>query len=174
MAGSKDALVMVEAGAKEVSEDEMLRAARGGPRGESEGSSSRSTSWPPPPASPKLTLDAPTPDTAFAKEVENQVLDPLANAMRVRDKLENYAAVDRVLAEYLATLPEDGGERRAKAKNVFKALKEKVLRDEILERGQRLDGRAFDEIRTITFRRRVAAPRPWARRSLPGARRRRW
>ncbi len=37
----------------------------------------------------------------------------------------------------------------AEAKQIFKGLKEKVMRDEILERGQRLDGRRFDEIRPI-------------------------
>ena len=35
------------------------------------------------------------------------------------------------------------------AKSIFKELKEKVLRDEVLERGVRLDGRSFDEIRGI-------------------------
>src|SRR5205085_10474844 len=33
------------------------------------------------------------------------------------------------------------------AKRIFKQLKERVLRDEVLDRGVRLDGRAFDEVR---------------------------
>ena len=40
-------------------------------------------------------------------------------------------------------------ERKVEAKAIFKELKEKVLRDEVLERGVRLDGRKFDEIRPI-------------------------
>jgi len=40
-------------------------------------------------------------------------------------------------------------ERKVEAKQIFKDLKEKVLRDEVLERGLRLDGRKFDEIRSI-------------------------
>ena len=149
VAGSKDALVMVEAGAQEISEDEMLRALEAGHAAIRE-IVAEIDKLAAAAGKPKLTLEAPAPDAAVAQEVENQVLGPLTDAMRVRDKLDNYAAVDRVLAEYLATLPEDDAERRAKAKQVFKALKEKVLRDEILERGQRLDGRQFDEIRTIT------------------------
>ena len=47
-------------------------------------------------------------------------------------------------------LPEGEVERRTEAKAIFKELKEKVMRDEALERGRRLDGRAFDEIRHIT------------------------
>ena len=149
VAGSKDALVMVEAGAKEVSEDEMLRALEAGHeaiRGIVDAIDTLVAAA----GKPKLTLNPKAADAAFATEVENKVLGPLADAMRTRDKLENYAAVDRVRDEYLATLPEDDAERRREAKSVLSALKEKVLRDEILERGQRLDGRAFDEIRTIT------------------------
>ena len=54
-----------------------------------------------------------------------------------------------MLADLIASLPEDEVERAGDAKAIFKELKEKVLRDEILERGQRLDGRRFDEIRPI-------------------------
>jgi polyribonucleotide nucleotidyltransferase len=149
VAGSKDALVMVEAGAKEVSEDDILRALEAGHeaiRGIVDAIDTLVAAA----GKTKLVLTATAPDADFAKEVEAQVLGPLADAMRTRDKLENYAAIDRVKDEYLATLPEDDPGRRADAKKVFNGLKEKVLRDEILERGQRLDGRAFDEIREIT------------------------
>ncbi|MGH9174564.1 MAG: polyribonucleotide nucleotidyltransferase, partial [Vicinamibacterales bacterium] len=74
---------------------------------------------------------------------------PLTNAMRIRDKLENYGSVDEVLKELIASMPEDEAERKGEAKGIFKALQEKVLRDEILERSVRLDGRKFDEIRPI-------------------------
>src|SRR5438093_1003056 len=46
-------------------------------------------------------------------------------------------------------LPEGEIERKVEAKAVFKDLKEKVLRDEVLDHGRRLDGRKFDEIRNI-------------------------
>ena len=74
---------------------------------------------------------------------------PLTEAMRIRGKLENYDRVDEVLEELVASLPEGEVERRLEAKHIFKELKEKVLRDEAIERGHRLDGRAFDEIRPI-------------------------
>ena len=54
-----------------------------------------------------------------------------------------------MLDDLVAAIPEDEVERRSDAKTIFKDLKEKVMRDEILERGQRLDGRRFDEIRPI-------------------------
>ncbi len=149
VAGSKDALVMVEAGAQIVSEEDMIRALDAGHAAirdiivEIDKLAAAA-------GKAKLEVTAKSGDAATAAEVEAALLGPLADAMRLKDKLESYAAVDKVIDDYLATLPEDETTRRADSKSAFKALKEKVLRDEILERGHRLDGRAFDEIRTVT------------------------
>ena len=149
VAGSRDALVMVEAGAHQLSEAEMIEALEAGHEAirsiideidKLAGAAGK----------PKLTVDTKAPAPERVREVEDALLGPLADAMRIRDKLENYAAVDRVRDDYLATLPEDDTERRGDVKTIFKDLKERVLRDEVLERGRRLDGRAFDEIRAIT------------------------
>ena len=149
VAGSRDALVMVEAGAHQLSEAEMIDALAAGHEAirsiideidKLAAAAGKS----------KLTVGTKAPAPDRVSEVEDAVLGPLADAMRIRDKLENYAAVDRVLDDYLAALPEEDSERRGDVKAIFKNLKERVLRDEILERGRRLDGRAFDEIRTIT------------------------
>ena len=66
-----------------------------------------------------------------------------------RTSCENYGQVDDVLRDLVASIPEDQPQQRDDAKTIFKGLKEKVMRDEILDRGQRLDGRRFDEIRPI-------------------------
>ena len=148
VAGSRDAIVMVEAGAQEVSEDEMLRALEAGHDAirrivaaidEMAAAAGK----------PKVAAPVREADAAFARQVEEKGLAPLAEAMRVRDKLDSYARVDQVLADLLDSMPEDETERRSDAKRIFKTLKEKVLREEVLERGQRLDGRKFDEIRAI-------------------------
>ena len=149
VAGSKDAIVMVEAGAAEVSEDEMLTALATGHDAIRQIVSTIDT-LATEVGKPKVTVAAPEVDKELARDVETRALGPLADAMRISDKLENYAQVDKVLDELLASLPDDSVEQRASAKRVFKDLKEKVLRDEILERGQRLDGRKFDEIRDIS------------------------
>ena len=149
VAGSRDALVMVEAGAQQVSESEMIDALAAGHEairgiiGEIDKLAAAA-------GKSKLAVETRAPAPDLVREVEDAVLGSLADAMRIRDKLENYAAVDRVLDDYLATLPEDDAQRRGDVKAIFKNLKEKVLRDEVLERGRRLDGRAFDEVRTIT------------------------
>ena len=74
---------------------------------------------------------------------------PLTEAMRIRGKLENYDRVDEALKDLVASIPEGEVERKVEAKAIFKELKEKVLREEVLTHGVRLDGRKFDEVRPI-------------------------
>jgi polyribonucleotide nucleotidyltransferase len=150
VAGSKDAIVMVEAGAKEVSEEEMVQAldrAHAAIKEIASGIDALAKEA----GKPKLEVKQKEYSKELLDEVESKVYSPLADAMRIRDKLENYGSVDKVLAELLASIPDTEPERRADAKGIFKGLKEKVMRDEALERGRRLDGRAFDEIRPITI-----------------------
>ena len=148
VAGSKDGLVMVEAGAKGVSESQVIAALEAGhaavkqivdliDRMAQEA------------GKPKVTAPKKEVAREFYREVEEKVLLPLSEAMQIRDKIENYQAVDQVLENLVASLPEEEVVRRSEARKVFKVLKEKVLRDAILERRVRLDGRAFDQIRPI-------------------------
>jgi polyribonucleotide nucleotidyltransferase len=150
VAGSKDGIVMVEAGAKEVTEEEMVQAldrAHAAIKEIVAGIDALAQQ-----AGKKKTAVAKKEiGREFYREVEVKVLVPLADAMRIQDKLENYGTVDQVLADLIAGIPEEEVERKVEAKAIFKELKEKVLRDEILERGKRLDGRAFDQIRQITI-----------------------
>jgi polyribonucleotide nucleotidyltransferase len=150
VAGTKDAIVMVEAGAKEVSEEEVVQAFEHAQAAIREivagidalaGEAGRK----------KATVAAKEISHEFYREVEEKVYLPLAEAMRIRDKLENYSTVDQVLADLVASIPDGEVERRSDAKTIFKELKERVMRDEALERNKRLDGRAFDEIRAVSI-----------------------
>jgi polyribonucleotide nucleotidyltransferase len=148
VAGSKDGIVMVEAGAKEVTETQVIEALEAAHA-----------------AIKKIvaTIDDLAKEAGKAKvlfvnkeighdfyrEVEEKVMVPLTEAMRIRGKLENYDRVDQVLDELVASLPEGEVERKLEAKQIFKDLKEKVLREEVLTHGLRLDGRKFDEVRPI-------------------------
>jgi polyribonucleotide nucleotidyltransferase len=148
VAGTKEGLVMVEAGAKEVTEEqvvEALEAAHAAIKKIVAAIDEMAAEV----GKPKKTVTAKDVDPAFAKEVEARVLGPLTTAMRIHDKLENYETVDKVLADLVASLPDDQPEKKADAKTVFKHLKEKVLYDEILNNGVRLDGRKLDEVRPI-------------------------
>src|SRR4029450_5463943 len=60
----------------------------------------------------------------FYREVEEKIYVPLAEAMRIKDKLENYGSVDQILSDFVASIPEGEIERRSGAKQIFKGLKE--------------------------------------------------
>ena len=148
VAGSKDGIVMVEAGAKEVGEDQVVRALETAHVAIKQivatiDDLAREA------GKKKLQVQKKEIGHDFYREVEEKVLVPLTEAMRIRGKLENYDRVDQLLEDLVASLPEGEVERKVEAKQIFKDLKEKVLRDEVLERGLRLDGRKFDEIRSI-------------------------
>jgi polyribonucleotide nucleotidyltransferase len=148
VAGSKDGLVMVEAGAKEVSEAQVVEALNAA-HDAIKKIVATIDDLAKAAGKKKVTVAKKEIAADVQKDVESKALKPLADAMRIKDKLENYGRVDEVLAELVAGIPEDQPERRADAKSVFKELKEKVLREEVLGKGVRLDGRAFDEIRPI-------------------------
>jgi polyribonucleotide nucleotidyltransferase len=148
VAGSKDGIVMVEAGAKEVSEAEVVQAletAHAAIRDIVAGIDELAREA----GKKKVKVQKKAIGHDFYREVEEKVLVHLTEAMRIRGKLENYDRVDQLLDDLVASIPEGEVERKLEAKQIFKDLKEKVLRDEVLERGLRLDGRKFDEIRSI-------------------------
>jgi polyribonucleotide nucleotidyltransferase len=148
VAGSADAIMMVEAGAREATEEQMVGALEAAHVAIKQivaaiDELARAV------GRPKKEVAAKAVDAGFVRDLEARAYEPLAVAMRIRDKLENYGQVDEVIAGLVAGFPEDDPQQRGDAKSVLKDLKEKILRDEILERGQRLDGRRFDEIRPI-------------------------
>src|SRR6476619_7564539 len=148
VAGSKDGLVMVEAGAKEVTEEqvvEALEAAHGAIKQIVAAIDDLAKEA----GKTKLKVQKKEIGHDFYREVEEKVIVPLTEAMRIRGKLENYDRVDQVLDDLVASLPEGEVERKVEAKQIFKDLKEKVLREEVLTHGVRLDGQKFDEVRPI-------------------------
>jgi polyribonucleotide nucleotidyltransferase len=148
VAGTRDGIVMVEAGAKEVSEAQVvaaLEAAHAAIKQIIDGIDALQKGV----GKQKIEVQRKETGREFYREVEEKVYVPLSEAMRIRGKLENYDRVDQVLAEFVASLPEGEVHRKVEAAHIFSELKEKVLREEILERNVRLDGRKFDEIRPI-------------------------
>jgi polyribonucleotide nucleotidyltransferase len=148
VAGSKDGLVMVEAGAKEVTEDQVVEALEAAHAAIKQivatiDDLAKAA------GKAKVAVAKKEIGHEFYREVEEKVLAPLTEAMRIRGKLENYDRVDQVLDEFVASIPEGEIQRKVDAKSIFKDLKEKVLYNEILNHSVRLDGRKLDEIRPI-------------------------
>jgi polyribonucleotide nucleotidyltransferase len=148
VAGSQDGLVMVEAGAKQVTEEQVVQALETAHAAIKEivatiDDLAKAA------GKKKMTVARKEIGHDFYREVEEKVFVPLTEAMRIRGKLENYDRVDEALKDLVASIPEGEVVRKVEAKQIFKELKEKVLREEVLTHGVRLDGRKFDEVRPI-------------------------
>ena len=148
VAGSEDGLVMVEAGAREVTEEQVVKALETAHAAIKEivaGIDALAREA----GKKKMTVAKKEIGHDFYREVEEKIYVPLTEAMRIRGKIENYETVDQALKDLVASMPEGEVERKTEAKAIFKELKEKVLREEVLTHGVRLDGRKFDEVRPI-------------------------
>jgi polyribonucleotide nucleotidyltransferase len=148
VAGTRDGIVMVEAGAREVSEAHVvgaLEAAHTAIKQIVAGIEELKSAV----GKTKVVVAPKAITPEFQQQVEKQALGPLADAMRIKEKLESYAQVDTVLENLLGSLPDAEQQQKKDAAHIFHELQEKVMREEALDRGVRLDGRKFDEIRPI-------------------------
>ncbi len=101
----------------------------------------------------KTSFEPPTtpwPDD-FEQMLRSRWTDELREAMRTRGKFEQKDAIKAVRQKAIDELGEDEAEERTPwVKSVFGAMVKDITRAVILDEGQRLDGRAFDEIRPVS------------------------
>jgi polyribonucleotide nucleotidyltransferase len=145
VAGTKDALIMVEAGADEVPEDRMLEALQFGldeirriclwQEGFIAEVGREKMPWSPPAFDPALKAAV---DAAASQPMRDAILNP--------DKQAREDAVEAVKAEVRARFPE---EQAAAVNELLHEVEKRETRALILERGVRPDGRRPDEIRPI-------------------------
>jgi polyribonucleotide nucleotidyltransferase len=153
VAGTEDAILMVEAGANEVTEAEILDAldiAHGEIRKlcETQHDLRRQA------GKEKLEVQAPQVDAGLLEQLRERFGAALDEATQVVDKLERQDATKRVEEEALEALAgdpeaEDYRERRAAAQLAFDNLEKDTIRKRIAVDKKRPDGRAADEIREI-------------------------
>jgi polyribonucleotide nucleotidyltransferase len=150
VAGSDEAIVMVEAGSLEVSEDTVTEALAFGH--EQVRKIIAAICELHAKVQPKKLSVAPPPfDEGLAKQIEEKFGARLHDSLDTAKypKLESYALVDAIKKEILEGIPEDDEDKRKLAYRAFERLREKYFREDILVR-RRPDARAFDEIRKIT------------------------
>jgi polyribonucleotide nucleotidyltransferase len=151
IAGTEDAIVMVESGALEVSEEAVADALEFGHAqikkivGAIRELYKR--------INPKKVKVEPFPfDEGLYKEIGKKYGERLHDALDTQKhpKKESYHLVDAVKDEIVEAIPEENEEKRTLAKRAFERLREEYFRDDILNKRRRPDGRAFDQIRQIT------------------------
>jgi len=147
--GTDEAIVMVEAGANEVSEEQMIEALELGHQAireivakirelkEARNIEKREVA--------KLELDS-----GLVGDVESRATDKILEALYIKDKLESSEKMSLYRSEFVESYPEEEEEKRRHAGLAFDALKEKLFRREVLQKRQRPDQRRFDEIRDIS------------------------
>ena len=158
VAGTKDAINMVEAGAKQVSEDLMLEALMFGHEAIKELVEFQE----------KIIAEIGKEDmeyekleitSEFKKEIRDLVEDKLNKAMRIKEKLEKYAAIDsakeevveKYRLEYEDKIKEkELNELLTKVKLVLEEIEYEIFRCIVVKEHTRADGRAMTEIRPLS------------------------
>ncbi|HEX5424336.1 MAG TPA: polyribonucleotide nucleotidyltransferase [Candidatus Acidoferrales bacterium] len=151
IAGSDQAIVMVESGALEVSEDAVAEALEFGHAAVKKivaaikELQARVNVQ-------KVAVTPPAFDEALYKQVKSKYEDRLRDALDTakHPKLESYGLVDAIHKEIVDAVPEDDEDKRKLANRAFERLRERIFRDDMLIRRRRPDARAFEQIRQIT------------------------
>ena len=152
VAGSEEAIVMVEAGSKEVSEQVILEALMFG-HGEIKKLCQLQRSMFETLGIKKREYTPKQVNETVFKELEEKLSADLREALDVsnKSKIESYSAIDNLKARAIENYPAEEPELRAEAAEIFDRLKERIFRDDILNNKRRPDGRRFSEIRPIAI-----------------------
>jgi polyribonucleotide nucleotidyltransferase len=155
VAGTEDAILMVEAGAREIPEAEILDALDIA-HGEIKKLCALQRELAAKVGKPKLEVVVPALDTNLLDQVRREHGAELDAATQVEDKLERQdatKAVETAVLEHYAGDPDSEGyaDRRAAAQMVFDKLERSIIRERIAVHKKRPDGRAANEIRDIAI-----------------------
>ena len=158
VAGTKDAINMVEAGAREASEDDMLEALMFGHEAikkliafEEEVISDIGVE--------KMEYEKLEITDELRSEVDSIVRDRLDKALRIKDKLEKYSAIDNLEEEVIEKYknenedtmkPEELKVLLTKVALIFHGIEYELFRNIVVKEKTRADGRRMDEIRPLS------------------------
>src|ERR1700680_125869 len=149
--GTEAAIVMVQSGALEVSEEAVMDALEFGHAQIKKIVGAIRELYKH--VNPKKVKVEPLPfDEGLYKEIGKKYGDRLHDAIDTQKhpKKDSYHLVDALKDEIVEAIPEENEEKRILAKRAFERLREEFFRDDILNKRRRPDGRAFDQIRQIT------------------------
>lgn len=149
VAGTKDAILMVEAGAKEISEDEMLDAIWFGHE-----EIKKLVEWQEKimaeVGKPKMEVPVYEPPAELAAEIEAYGAEQLKAALMDANKLEREENVARIKAEIADAFMEKYPDNAKDVAYITQKLVKKIVRRTISVDKIRPDGRALDEVRPVT------------------------
>ena len=158
VAGTKDAINMVEAGAKQVSEEDMLEALMFGHEAIKELCQFQEQIIAEI-GKEKMEYEVLEITDDFKAEIKAQAEDKLNEALRIKDKLEKYAAIDKVKEDIVNKYTEEFEDKMkekdlevliTKVKLVLEEIEYEIFRTIVVKEKTRADGRAMTEIRPLS------------------------
>lgn len=152
VAGTEDAITMVEGGAIEISEEEILEGLKVAHEGikeliglQKELLKDHNV--------PDMEWTPIEPDSTLKDKVEGMAASRVAEALALSDKQERQqamAAVREDVMGQLADADDDWSDHEKDVGEILRGIEKKTMRQAILERGERADGRGLDDVRSIT------------------------
>ncbi len=149
VAGTEDAVVMVEGEAQEILEDDLLEALDIAHQ-EIKRLCSIQNELRAIAGKEKRTFEPPTVDETLKESVTELALERIKNAIIIPDKLRRQAALDQILKEIIENLNTGEEDRTLDIASIFNDLEKNIVRGMILNENRRADGRKTDEIRNIS------------------------
>jgi polyribonucleotide nucleotidyltransferase len=148
IAGTEDAILMVESGGKEISEDKMLEALAFGHE-QCKALARIQKELMDKAAKPRIAFDADAgADPALAARVKDLATAKVAQALSIHEKQARARAMDAVFEEVAQAVGADEASR-SKARDYFEKVEKAEVRRLIVEKGIRVDGRSVKEVRPI-------------------------
>ncbi|MEK7268206.1 MAG: polyribonucleotide nucleotidyltransferase [Nitrospirota bacterium] len=149
VAGTADAVMMVEGGGTELPESVMIDAIELA-HAEIKKIVAKVLELKALAGRPKRTVKAEEIDPALADAVRQLVAGPIRNAILIPNKTARQERLDQILEDAVEKLKTDDPDRSRHIKLVFHSLEYTEVRNMILERGVRADGRGPAAIRPVT------------------------
>ena len=153
VAGTRNAVLMVESEARELSEEVMLGAVLFGHE-QMQVAIQAIEQLAAEAGKPPMVFTPPAGDTELAAAVEAACGAGLGEAYRISDKLERYSRADKVAAEAVSELCGGDAPRwsEQQVKGAIEKLKKGIVRGRILAGEPRIDGRDTRTVRPISIR----------------------
>ena len=154
VAGTANAVLMVESEAKLLSEDVMLGAVTFGHK-EMQAAIRAIAELATEVGKPSWNWQAPERDAQLVAAVRGEVGDKLAAAFQIKDKLQRRDAVAALKSDVKEALKAQAEEKAWPAADIageFEDLEYRTVRDSVLKTKQRIDGRGLEDIRPINVR----------------------
>jgi polyribonucleotide nucleotidyltransferase len=150
VAGTKDAVLMVESEAHELDEDLMLGAVLFGHQEQQAVIDAINTFKDNCGAEPWIVEEIPT-ISAYQQHIENKYSDAIKSAFTIKDKSERGNAIGSIKEQILLDFEDVDDIEKGRVLSAFKNTEKSIVRENILSHQPRIDGRDLDTVRPLAI-----------------------